>query len=136
MERRSKVVTIGMLAVCIVAVVASGFAQSQRGARAAAPPRPAATPAGFKAPARTERGKVVGICNTVKGCMVLKKACLTIKGHTFNSTGPDGSSGTCVDDSQRAPHNPAADVGLTTPQKVVEATLYCNSVALCTKVKN
>ena len=134
MKLRSKLATISILAICVIAGVTAGFAQSQRGARTSAPSQPTASPARLKAPAGTARGKVVGACNTARGCAVLKDACLTLKGHTFKSTG--ASSGACVADSRKAPNNPSADVGLSTPEKVSEATLYCNGVALCTKVKN
>ena len=134
MERRIKLAAISMLAVLVAAVgVNAGYAQSRRGTRRVAPSQPTAPTDRLKAPTPAPLRKVVGTCNTVKGCAVLKDACLAAKG-TFKSTG--GGSGACFDGSENGRDDPSADVGLATPENVREATLYCFSVALCRKVKN
>ena len=101
-------------------------------------------------PAAAEGGKIVGTCNTVKGCKALKDACKSLKKHSFKTTDADGKLGVCIDQSASQPNfylrnsnppgqphkKPSADLGLAAPKNTSEATLYCHGTVMCRKVKN
>ncbi len=93
---------------------------------------------------------VVGTCNTTRGCLALKDACGSLKGHTLKSSDAAGSLGTCSaqpgfflkntnsagSGNPQPPTRPTPDLGLAAPKKTSEATLYCHGAVFCRKVKN
>jgi hypothetical protein len=101
-------------------------------------------------PAKKKANKVVGTCNTSKGCKALKETCKSLRDHTFKATEADGSLGVCINEydpatrtfflrnsnSPGSPTNPTASGELAAPTKQEKAVLYCHGNVFCRKVKN
>jgi hypothetical protein len=97
-------------------------------------------------PAKDAAGRIVGTCNTTDTCKAMKEACESLKEHKFKATQKDGSLGTCTEYKPRGTFNfkinpeptsgPATDTELVAPKKTEHATIYCNGVSMCRKVKN
>ena len=109
------------------------------------PASPSATPPAKESaasPNKKETGKIVGTCNTARGCVALKDACRTLQKHSYKATAADGSLGVCANtgvfylrNSNTPSAAPTVDVGLTAPKNTSEATVGCFGTLFCGKVK-
>jgi hypothetical protein len=148
MKKQTSRIT-GIVALIVFAVVAMTAVFADSNARPLATPESNAAVPSPTPPAKKVDDRVVGTCNTAKGCVALRDACKSLKKHSFKPTKDDGSLGMCVDqnpatatfylrnsNAPKSPNTPAAPVGLAAPTNTSEATLYCHGAVFCRKVKN
>lgn len=145
----------GVIAVMLFAVVvmtaafANGYHISQAAGSEFLPASPSATPPAKESAAssgKKEVGKIVGTCNTARGCAALKDACKSLQKHSFKATAADGSLGVCanthtfflrnsnVGPSQQST-KPTPEMGLVAPVPTSDATVSCFGTLFCAKVK-
>lgn len=147
----------GVIAVMLFAVVimTAAFADSNHTSQAAEPEflpaSPSATPPDPMIAAWPSKrfGKIVGTCNTARGCVALKNACKSLRKHSYKATAADGSLGVCANTgtfflrnsntpsaaTKQQSTKPTADLGLAAPVPTSEATVSCFGTLFCTKVK-
>ncbi|MEO8436697.1 MAG: hypothetical protein ABI596_17495 [Pyrinomonadaceae bacterium] len=148
----------GVIAVMLFTVVAmtAAFADSNHTRQAAEPEflpaSPSATPPRdnlIAAWPSKQIGKIVGTCNTARGCQALKNACKSLPKHSYKATAADGSLGVCANTgvfylrnsntpnaaTKQQSTKPTADLGLAAPVTTSEATVSCFGTLFCGKVK-
>jgi hypothetical protein len=82
----------------------------------------------------SENSKVVGTCNTTRGCAALKDACKSLQKHSFKATAADKSLGVCTVHDSFSLRSAVGRV-LAAPVTTSEATINCFGTLFCGKVK-
>ena len=152
-NQKSRITAAIVVMLFAVVVTAAGFAHRYHTSQAAksefAAASPSETPpakASATSPAKKEVAKIVGTCNTSRGCAALKDACKSLPKHSYKATAADGSLGVCTVPATTAFYlrnsgtggaapKPTADVGLAAPVPTSEGTLYCHGTLFCGKLK-